>query len=332
MKQILKYSFLYALTLVTSCKERYQPPVTKTDLGYLVVDGTLINGPDSTIIRLSRAKKLDEDPTASGEQNAQMTVEDSAGNTVYNFSQLNEKGMYVVPGMNLDVNKKYKLRINTTDGNQYVSDNIIIKQTPPIDSINWQLTANGVTIYANTHDPQNNTTNYRWEYIETWDYYTYYYSIIKYRDAPTIDSMFPPRNLDELVLHCWKTVRSAQILLGSSAKLSSDIISLQPIRFIPTSSFEISSIYSILVKQYAVTKEAFDYFENLKKISEQTGSLFDAQPSQLTSNIHCVGKPDEPVIGFATASSLQQQRIFINQSQVAPWTYFIYCPPLKMFH
>jgi hypothetical protein len=328
LKLILKYSLvLFIATTILSCKEKYDPPVTKTDLNYLVVDGSLINGPDSTIIRLSRTKELDMNPESNGETGAQITVEDTQGNTLYNLTQEDNNGEYAVAGMNLNANNKYKLRINTSNGNQYVSDDLDLKQTPPIDSISWQLQPDGVTLYANTHDPQNDTKYYRWEYIETWDYSTPYVSLIKYQ---AIDSTLVLRGPDELIDHCWKTVHSDRILLGSSVKLSSDVISLSPLRFIPTNSIEISSLYSMLVKQYAVTKEAFEYFQNIKKISEQTGSLFDSQPSQLSSNIHCTNNPGQQVIGYVTASSLQQKRIFITKQQVDPWNFSFDCPQLRI--
>lgn len=302
--------------------------MVRTDLNYLVVDGTLINGSDSTFIRLSRTKKLDENTATAGEQNAQLSVEDADGNTVYNFVQVNTKGQYAVPGMTLDVNKMYHLRINTADGRQYVSDNIAIKNTPPIDSISWQQKADGVTIYANTHDPQNNTVYYRWDYIETWDYYTTYFSIIKYDPAGvTYDDKFPTRAADEYVYHCWKTFNSNQVLTTSTANLSEDRVNLYSVRFIPQDAIELNAIYSILVKQYAITKEAYEYFQNIKRISEQTGSIFDAQPSELKNNFHCLNNPNEPVIGYLTGSSVQHQRIFIKNEQVRPWLYRLYCPP-----
>jgi len=320
------------LIFLSACKEKYFPPAGQSNMNFLVVDGTLINGPDSTYIRLSRTKKLDDTSPNGGEQNAQITVEDAESNTLYNFTPVNNAGLYTIPGMNLDLNKKYRVRINTTDGNQYVSDDISVLSTPPVDSINWVKRGDGVTIYANTHDPLNNTKYYRWEYLETWDYYTHYFSEIKYFNKPPniLDSMFQPRKADEFVYHCWKTNLSTQILLGTSLKLSEDVISLAAVRFIPQSAFELSSIYSILVKQYSLTKESFEYLENLKRISEQTGSLFDAQPSELKGNISNINKPDEPVIGYLTACSLSQQRIFISKEQVKPWNYLDYCPERKL--
>jgi len=322
------YCALIGLAFLSSCKEKYIPPVIESNLNYLVVDGSLVNGAESTLIRLSRTKRLDDNPATSGEQNAQMTVEDEEGNTIYYFQQVDNNGLYSVPGMTLDGNKKYKLRISTTDGKQYLSDDILVKESPPIDSVNWRLSNDGVTIYTNTHDASNSTKYYQWQYLETYDYYSANFSSVKYvPGGDDFDKMFPARSGDEMVYHCWRTVPSSQILIASSLNLSEDRINMAPIRFIPKASFEINSTYSILAKQYALTKEAFEYLQNIKKITEQTGSLFDAQPSQLTGNIRCVSNPDEPVIGYLVASTLQQKRIFITNFEVRPWGYFDYCPP-----
>ena len=329
MKKNLTYCALLFLasTLLCTCKDKYVPSVIQSNLNYLVVDGLLINGADSTIIRLSRTSLLDENVAKAGEENAQMTVEDAEGNTLYNFVQLNKKGQYAVPGMNLDITKKYRLRINTTDGNQYVSDDVTIKDTPPIDSISWQQKPDGVTIYANTHDPLATTTWYRWDYTETWDLFTTFFSVVKYDPTGiTFYDQFPPRKQDEYIYHCWKTFNSNQILAASTANLSADRVNLFPLRFIPQNAIELNNAYSILVKQYALTKEAYEYFLNIKRISEQTGSIFDAQPSELESNLHCINNPAQRVIGYLTGGSVQQQRIFIRNEQVRPWKYLPYCP------
>jgi len=47
--------------------------------------------------------------------------------------------------------------------------------------------------------------------------------------------------------------------------------------------------------------------------------LFDLQPSQLEGNIRCISNPAEPVVGFMTATSVQEKRIFINNSDLQNW-------------
>jgi hypothetical protein len=78
--------------------------------------------------------------------------------------------------------------------------------------------------------------------------------------------------------------------------------------------------YSILVKQYALTSDAFNYFTLLKKNTEQLGSIFDAQPSSLTGNIHCISDPAELAIGYVTAGQISQKRIFIDASSLPAYT------------
>lgn len=51
----------------------------------------------------------------------------------------------------------------------------------------------------------------------------------------------------------------------------------------------------------------------MKKNTESLGSIFDAQPSEITGNIRSLSDPAEPVVGYITASSAQEKRIFIKR-------------------
>ncbi len=74
--------------------------------------------------------------------------------------------------------------------------------------------------------------------------------------------------------------------------------------------------YSISLNQYALTSDAFNYWQNLKLNTEQLGSIFDAQPSQLQGNIHCLSVPSEPVRGYISAGAASQKTIFIGNASV----------------
>jgi len=65
--------------------------------------------------------------------------------------------------------------------------------------------------------------------------------------------------------------------------------------------------------------------QNLKKNTEQLGSIFDAQPSELQGNIHCVTDPSEPVLGYIGVTNIQQKRIFISKNQL-PDTWLVNYP------
>jgi hypothetical protein len=124
-----------------------------------------------------------------------------------------------------------------------------------------------------------------------------------------------------MIYACWHNDASTNLLLGTSATLSADVIYRQPLIIIPKGSQQIGVEYSMLVKQYALNPGAYNFWLLLQQNTEQLGSLFDAQPSQLTGNIHSLTNRNEPVLGYISASTVQEQRIFINTYQILTWNY-----------
>jgi hypothetical protein len=122
----------------------------------------------------------------------------------------------------------------------------------------------------------------------------------------------------DAIYKCWKTQQSTHIILGSSEKLTQDKIFF-PIRYIEPLGEELSVRYYIELTQYALSHEAYLFYQRLKKNTEQIGTLFDPQPSQLSTNIHCLTNPGEEVIGFVEITDQQQSHIFITNDQVRPW-------------
>ena len=306
--------FVIVIVLAQGCVEKFEPPVTLANKNFLVVDGSIKNGADSTIIKLSRTVNLGNSVSSIPEMNAHLFIEkDGAINyTLYDLGG----GRYGYPGLQLDMNDKYRLRIALAGGMQYLSDEITVSEAPSIDSITFSVKSNGVTFSVNTHDPQNNTRYYKWEFDETWEYHSKYESNIEF-----INGAIVARAPGNEIFVCYSTNKSTEILLGSSTSLAEDIIHEQPLLTIPAYDKKISVRYSLLVKQYALTQDAFAYWQNIKKTTEQLGSIFDAQPSQFKGNIHSVSDPTEPVMGYISASSIKEKRIFVTSEDVKP-TYY----------
>jgi hypothetical protein len=118
------------------------------------------------------------------------------------------------------------------------------------------------------------------------------------------------------VYYCFSSDTSSSITLGTSARLKQDVIYQQPIIAIPSTSEKIETKYSILLQQYALTGDAYNFWTNLKKNTEQLGSIFDAQPSNINGNIHNVANSSEPVIGYISACTSQSKRVFITNAQL----------------
>jgi hypothetical protein len=320
---------LIALALAASigCKQAYIPPAIANPPNYLVVEGFIENnGSDSTIFTLSHTIRLDSNGYTP-EPGAKVIIE-GADNSSYPLGEVGN-GIYGAALLALKNSVSYRVHIITSGGKQYASDFVPLVADPPIDSINWVRLDNavhqGIQIYANTHDPQNNTHYYRWEYQETWEFHSPFFATVKWVPGAGLEN-YSPNTTDS----CWKSDRSANVLLASSTQLSQDVIYEAPLVLIPLGSQQITVRYSILVKQYALTKEAFNWWQILQKNTELIGSIFGVQPSANQGNIHCLTDTTETVIGYVGGGNTRSQRIFITYDQVQPWVFDSGCPDFKI--
>jgi hypothetical protein len=295
------------LAINSSCTKPYDPGQIKSVTGYLVVEGVIGAGTDSTKIRLSRTVSLTADSALNPVNGATVTIQGN-DNSSYSLTA-GAGGVYSSPSLNIDNTKQYRIDIKTTNGSEYQSDYVPVKITPPIDTVGYIVQNNELEIYANAHDGTNNTRYYRWEFGETWQFHSFYDSGYESNGDTVLQ-----RPASDQIYYCFTSDSSTNIVLGSSAKLAQDVISEQPIQTIPSTSEKIETEYSIIVYQYALTNDAYNFWTLLKTNTEQLGSIFDAQPSQLSSNIHCLTNPGETVVGYMSASTRQSKRIFIHNS------------------
>ena len=311
--------FLLVL-LAAGCKDPYVADLRPAERSMLVVEGHLSKGALTTI-RLSRAVDLSErKDSVKPELGASLTVEGKDNTSITLLDR--GKGRYEANLSALQTGGEYRLRIRTANGAEYLSDYVVLQHNPVIDSISWREVPEGVRLYASTHDPSNNTRYYRWEYDETWEIRSNFVSTYKKGSPRTV---IPRKMPEEDVSICWKYQPSTSIHLGSSAKLANDVISEHPLLLIPPAHEKLAFRYSIMVRQYALAKNAYEYLELMKKNSESLGSIFDAQPSEISGNIHSVSDPEEPVIGYLTASEVREQRIFISRLQLSSWGWYQFC-------
>jgi hypothetical protein len=298
---------LCIVLIATGCKKAFTPPeVSSVNNRYLVIEGAVNSGNDSTFIKISRTQKIDSVSSVNPEVNANVSVESDA-NSNYKLTEI-AAGKYATGPLSLDGTHKYRLRIKTTDNKEYVSDFVAVKNAPPIDSVGFIAQGTGVQIYVNTHDPANATHYYRWEYNEDWQFHSTYISAYK--------SNLAQRKVSEQVYNCFGKDASGTVVIASSAKLAQDVIYQAPVTTIPSTSEKIERKYSILVKQYALTSDAYSFWENLQKNTEKIGSIFDALPSENQSNFHCITNPNELVVGYLSVGSTTSKRIFITTDQL----------------
>jgi hypothetical protein len=296
-----------------ACKSKYMPQINYPATGYLVVEGFINAGDGPTTISLHRTSPLDSIRSIP-ETGAQVEVESEQGPS-FSLSETGG-GNYSIGQIPIDSNQQYRIHIKTSNGKEYLSELSEVNISPPIDTVEWKAGTDLVSIYVSTHDGRNKTKYYEWYYEETWLYNADYFSGYRYTPQGIV-----ARNYAEAdsLYTCWDFSQSTIIYLGSTENMSSDVIYQFPLQTISYyTSNRLINRYSILVKQIVLTKEWYEWKQELKKNTEQLGSIFDPQPSITGGNINCTTDPTERVIGFIGCTSQTESRIFIDRSQLPP--------------
>lgn len=318
-------SLFYLVVLFTNCVQEFDPP----SQGYenvLVVEAFLSDGDGPFEVKLSRTVPIDTIALIP-EEGASIRLSEQSGES-YNLEESENPGIYFYPGtIGVQVGKSYRIHIETKNGRQYESTSVTMRATPEIDSVTFRYeerpTAGlkGVQIYVNAHDEQNNTWYYRWEWEETWIYYTPYRSDHVYENGQIY------LRQDNINI-CWKSGSSTSIDVATSKNLTEDIISQYPLLYVSTNTDRLGNRYSLNVKQYALNEASYNYWIELQKVTESLGTLFDPQPATVVGNIYNINDDSEVVLGFFDASSVTEQRIYVSRRDLPPVItadYYSYC-------
>jgi hypothetical protein len=298
---------------IASCVDRYSPRIDSSDLSILVVNGYLDVGKGTATIQLSRSINLTDSTYAPPpELNAVVTINADDG-AVYRLLDIG-RGTYRADNLLVNAQKKYSLKIVTQNGQQFASSAVEVKEAPPIDTVSWKVDDlnQGIAISVTTRDLKNNTRYYQWDFQETWAYRTKFISNLEY-----VNDKIVGRKKDISI--CYISAKSQSIIIGNSTKLAQDVIDDFRLTLIPQQSIKLTRRYSILVRQYALTQSAYEYWSGLKKNNESLGNLFAPLPSRLAGNISNVNNPSAPVIGFFSAHSVTEKRIFIDNFSLPPF-------------
>jgi hypothetical protein len=319
INRILLFSLL--CLLISSCTEQYALQ-TNTFENALVVEATITNELKKQEIKITRTYRLEEKETTI-ESGAIVTVTDNENNK-YVFEQkdstyVSQTEFQAIPG------KKYRLDITTKNGKSYYSTPETLTTVNEIQSIDATVQTikgdRGVEINVNSYDPTGTSKYYRYEYEETYKIMAPQWDDEMTRLAPLQPGeehqaiMILPRTKETRT--CYTTKKEDYIILTSTNALNEDRVRF-PIRFISNQNYIITHRYSILVRQYIQTIEAYTFYKTLKEMSGSESILSQSQPGFFYGNIKSSDNPNEKVIGFFEVSSVSSKRIFFNYTDLFP--------------
>jgi hypothetical protein len=320
----LKKIITIFLIALASCVDPYIP-VLENYNSLLVVDGLITNENISNRIKLYRTTTNENDtPEKVTDASVFITEADgtktnllNCGNGTYKTDSTSFTG---IPG------RKYTLHINTSDGKEYESEECQMISVAGIDTLYYEKaeeisgnngqTFTGLKILINSSDATGLNQYFRWTFEETWKFNVPYPQ--QYTYGIVSDTMFDFQSIPVVQTVCWKSNNSGDIITNSIHSGGS-AINNQEIQFIaPSETDRLTLQYSILVKQYSISKNESDFWNNLKKINDSGGDIFAAQPYSVVSNIHNINGTREAVLGYFEVSAVAEKRIFIEVNELVP--------------
>ena len=311
-------SMLFIVILLCTCIDPYYPKLGG-GTSLLVVDGLITDSNNSYTVKLSRTyQDQNTSPVMIADATVYITdnIENinylkSSGNGIYKTDSLEFKG---VPG------RTYVLHIKA-DGADYESEPCLMESVPEIDSIyfekdeelvnNGTQSLQGLRIYLDSETGDNNQF-FRWAFDETWKFRVPYPKKYNFNMADSSITL-----VSEVKEFCWKNSISDDILIYSNYSGQPLSIKKEPIFFIASDQSDRLLIqYSILVKQYSISKKEYEFWNNLKNVNDSGGDIFAKQPFTVISNIKNLNNPKERVLGYFQVSAVKQRRKNITSNEL----------------
>ncbi|OFY62550.1 MAG: hypothetical protein A2V64_08505 [Bacteroidetes bacterium RBG_13_43_22] len=301
MKSRYLIILIVSISLIAGCITQFIPE-TDEATNLLVVEGKITDQYRINKIKISRSLPLGKYVSPKPLKGCKVTISDE-NNLAYNLKEF-PTGTYSTDSTTFrgHVGGKYTLRIVT--GNlTYVSSQMEMLPVPPVDSLFYEKVliteANefgnpeeGCRIFLNTFDPEQKCLFFRWEFTETWQF--------------RLPFSVPNST-------CWITQSSGQIHIKNTSVYGQSRVTRYPLIYITNETDRLKLKYSILVRQYSLNQDEYNYWEKLQNVYGNVGGLYDVTPMAISSNIHNQNDPDEMVLGYFSVSAMSEKRLFIKE-------------------
>lgn len=308
--------YILSISAIVGCREEFDPKVSDYE-ELLVVDGFVTNEQGPYTVKLSLTSSLEE-PDLNPLSGCRVMLEEKDGQ--YEVLKEKEPGTYKssAGGFQASAGESYKLTIETPGGQLYHSDFIEMKQPVAIDTSTVKLRfrespeypepLGAYHFFVSTREAEQNNTFFLWRISETYEYTSEFRILYIYRGMG-VEAFY---NRDSLY-RCWKTQNVKEFFVGTTQGLTTPRIRKEPIHVVTTEGKRLQVRYSWQIKQYNISREAYEFWKEVRNQTAGDDFLFSTQPYQLRGNVYNVNNPEEAVMGFFTVGSVTRKRFFVDR-------------------
>ena len=296
--------------LLVACVDEVNLPIRQTERR-LVVEGLITNGPFPWV-RLTYTGHYSSSNPAPPElvvNDALVVISDDLGRRVRLIPDPFAPAYYGLRDSSFvgEVGRSYTLSITLPDGRHYQSRPERLNPVPTLEPLRAQyekgLTYLGLPdtyhILVDTKDPAETDNFYRWSsvaYLPRW-------------------ASFDPKHPPMLAYgpacgtcSCWVPFNGPLTDVLSDAIINGNRIVGRVVVKAPI--YAVGALY-VQVRQFSLTRAAYQYWRLFEQQRSRTGTIFDPQPASIEGNVRDIADTTRLALGFFGASAVSQQRITI---------------------
>ena len=300
-------SGLLVMVTLWACIDPYDPKLVGGDR-YLVFEGTLTDavGPYRFTLSQSAGYNSSESVFDQRVTGPDVVVTDES-EQVIRFLDTGRGSYASPPGFRGKTGRRYALTV-THKAQTYQSATELMQAVPPIDSVYWvyrpkvTATAPGhFTTYIDLTDPAGAENYYQWDWV--------------HYDQPTYCVLFRPDGpatyAKPCCTDCWDvTWSNGASLLAADKLINGNRLKGQAIAEVP---FDAITPYYLAIGQQSLSRAAFQYWQTVRSLTSNVGSVFDATPATLTGNIRNTNSNNPPMLGFFQVLARRQAIVYVSR-------------------
>ena len=309
---------LLLFTVGYSCVSPYEADI-ENEPQLISIEASLIKGEPEQTVKVSITASLNSS-TFIPVRGCDVSLIDEFDNA-WHYRDLTG-GIYrtSVPDEELIHGRHYKIRVITTDGNVYESDYEMLNPGIELDSLYYDIedkvdnisgeSYTGIQFFLDVKAGEDESRYFRWRIDETYEYTSFAPISYFYLD----DTHTPNLPADPwAVYRCWQGGEISGLFQSSTMNLYQNEKKRIHLNYVSALTERLRIKYSLQVKQYTLSEDAYNYFEQNRLATEDADGLYTRQPRQPITNIVNVDDESERVLGYFWVSTQTSQRIFVSR-------------------
>lgn len=279
----------------------------------LIVTGSITNEPGPHSVRIFYLKGYNIRPDFNEVAGSDVRIVDDIGNEEP-MTHVGNGFFETSDTFSGVIGRTYQIKILLPDEKRYESNPEKLLEVPEVRNVTHEVEAGNVLFKVNYKDTPDVENYYRWRFEGIYEVEAPYVGNSGLGLPVRFSRCYSASVIINAAANCWvKHFDEGFLSIGSDELYNGESWDFMVYQVPIDRKFNIG--YSGAIKQYSLTKEAFEYWTAIQKQIGNTGTIFETSNYQIRGNIRSLTDPTEAVLGYFGASAVSTGRTFIEEYQ-----------------